>query len=141
MDTEPSKVDGQATSESVEKEAEEMALCSNCHHANSPTAHFCEKCRMPLSSYSVIAPFERVFSYGWILRRASTGRPPKIVFLGMWLFCGGTALFSLIVLVGFACWTPAALWTRVFVSIPAAVILVACTLLLYKVTRNFLRGP
>ncbi len=120
--------------------SEGLVLCSNCLHHNIPNAHFCEQCGMPLSTYSVIAPFERILSYGWFLRKATTMTPTKITLVGMWMLCAPTAVICFAFVIGFIRGDFGfPLWSRCVVAIPSAIGTLVFSAMLYMVTRNYLR--
>ena len=60
-------------------------ICSNCMTGNPELSHFCKSCGNPLDAYSTIAPFERIKALGWFFRKASDGKPKRMVFWGMWI--------------------------------------------------------
>src|SRR5690349_8538637 len=77
-------------------ETGEKQLCVSCAVPNEPSAHFCAKCGAPLTSYASTGPFESIFAEGSVYRSAAE-RPQKlVVFLGMWLIFGLTALIGVI---------------------------------------------
>ena len=116
-------------------ELDEKQLCTSCTAANEPAANFCVKCGAPLSSFAMIAPFERLFAEGFIYRQAAE-RPRKvIVVLGVWLIFGTMAsggLMSIVLCSGLGFWA-----TITAVLTGGAVILFSLAMI-WKSTRNYL---
>jgi hypothetical protein len=67
---------------------DERPVCPHCLAENLWWTTFCTECGAPLSGYAPIGPLERVYTFGWFLRRAMHGTPLLIGFIGMWLWFG-----------------------------------------------------
>ena len=67
---------------------QELMACPGCFEPNVPTAHFCRTCRAPLSFFSVVAPLERVYAWGWVVHRIVTRPLGLRELLAAWLFFG-----------------------------------------------------
>ena len=80
-------------------EPREEQLCTSCAAPNEPTADFCVKCGAPLSSFSMIAPFERLFAEGFIYRQAADRPRSLITVLGIWFIFGMMASGGLIFMI------------------------------------------
>jgi len=80
------------------QEADEKQLCTSCTIPNEVNANFCVNCGAPLSSYANIAPFERLFSEGFIYRQAAQNPRKLIVVLGVWLIFGVVGMGGLIII-------------------------------------------
>lgn len=66
-------------------------LCPHCLEPIERFDHFCRQCGAPITSHAAIDPLGQVFAAGHIYRNATSSRPPRIVFLGMWLIFAGVA--------------------------------------------------
>ena len=67
---------------------QELMVCSGCLEPNLPAAHFCRRCCAPLSFFSVVAPLERVYAWGWVANRIVTRSLGIRELLAAWLFFG-----------------------------------------------------
>ena len=103
----------------------EIIVCPGCLTPQPEGPHFCVKCGAPLTAFSTVGPFERIFAEGHSLRRAVSGPTSKLVVVGMWL------LVVPQVLVLFALRSAVGLLGGLVVAVYAA--------LLFRVTRNYLR--
>jgi len=70
-------------------------VCPGCLHEQAAGPHFCAACGAPLTSFSTVGPFERIFAQGHALRRAAGGPTRRIVVIGMWLLVLPHLLFLL----------------------------------------------
>ena len=71
---------------------EELMVCPGCIEPNLPTAHFCKVCQAPLSFFSVVAPLERVYAWGWVVNRIVTRPLGLRELLAAWLFFGTSVI-------------------------------------------------
>jgi hypothetical protein len=119
-------------------EPHEEQLCTSCAAPNEPTAGFCIKCGAPLSSFSMIAPFQRLFAEGFIYRQAADHPRSMITVLGVWLIFGVLALSGLtIVLLAFQR-AGGSLVATVADGVFGAAIIAVSLAMIWKTTRNYL---
>lgn len=107
------------------QDTRDLIVCPGCLHEQEEGPHFCGKCGAPLTAFSTVGPFERIFAQGHAYRRSVSGPTSKIVVIGMWMLI----LPQLLVLLAFP--SPATI----------ALLLIFGTLygiLLYRVTRNYI---
>lgn len=112
----------------------EQQLCVNCMTPNEVSAHFCTKCRAPLSSYASTGPFESVFAEGAVYRQAAERPRSFIVVFGVWLFFGMLGLVGLTMLV-------MARDIGIANAAFGAFMLVIAVVLIWKSTRNYWARP
>ena len=119
-------------------ELHEEQLCTSCTEPNEPSADFCVKCGAPLSSYSMIAPFERLFAEGFIYRQAADRPRNLITVLGVWFIFGMVALGGLtMIVIAFQSAVDSLVATVVAVFLGAAVLAFSLAMIC-KTTRNYL---
>jgi hypothetical protein len=113
---------------------DEKQLCISCLAPNDPSAHFCAKCRAPLSSYASTGPVEHLFAEGTVYRQAAQ-RPRKfIVVLGVWLiFC--PMILICLSIVGMV--QEGSLALRIFISLISFAFIAICALMIWSSTRNY----
>ena len=63
-------------------------LCHNCLEENDIHAHFCSKCRTPLSSISTLDPFMQISATGDTYIKAVSGKPSAVKTIGIILIFG-----------------------------------------------------
>ena len=119
-------------------EPHEEQLCTSCAAPNEPTADFCIKCGAPLSSFSMIAPFERMFAEGFIYRQAANRPRSLITVLGVWLIFGMLALGGLIMMVLPFQSTGGGLIAIIVTVVFGAAMLAVSFVMIWKTTRNYL---
>lgn len=115
---------------------EEQLLCTSCAAPNRPSAHFCIKCGAPLSSYAMIAPFERLFAEGFIYRRATEHPRNLITVSGIWFIFGMMALGGLIIAI-FSITSDAGPGTAIGLMLGSA-LMIGSLVIIVKTTRNYL---
>lgn len=115
-------------------DGDEKQLCVSCMAPNEPSAHFCAKCRAPLSSYASTGPFESVFAEGAVYRQAAERPRSLIVVLGVWLIFGIIGLAGLVMIV---MGRDMGIGTMAF----GACMLAISVALIWKSTRNYLARP
>ena len=103
----------------------EILVCPGCLHEQIEGSHFCEKCGAPLTAFSTIGPFERIFAQGHAFRRAASGPTSLIVVIGMWILI--LPQFLMLVMIPF-------LGAVVYMLTVGAFY----TALLFRVTRNYM---
>jgi hypothetical protein len=119
-------------------EPHEEQLCTSCAAPNDPAADFCVKCGAPLSSFSMIAPFERLFAEGFIYRQAA-GRPRSLItVLGVWFLFGILALGSLLVMALPFQSKGGGLVATVVTVVFGAFFFAVSFVMIWKTTRNYL---
>ena len=119
-------------------EPHEEQLCTSCAAPNEPTTDFCVKCGAPLSSYSMIAPFERLFAEGFIYRQAAERPRRLITVLGVWFIFGTMAAAGLLIMgMGFQSIGGGFVATIIAVAFGAAILAVSFVMI-WKTTRNYL---
>ena len=74
------------------EELPEAALCPSCFHRNPPEIDFCRNCGRPMGIIATCGPLERIFSQGWLYRKA-VSEPTRFILIGMWLVFGPTVLY------------------------------------------------
>lgn len=63
----------------------DQALCIHCVKPYNGLDHFCPHCGGPVSQHSAVDPMGQIFSAGHAYTNATSGRPSKIVLIGIWL--------------------------------------------------------
>ncbi len=121
------------------EEQPEQILCPSCLLKNSPLAHFCTECGAPLSALSVIGPWERIQATGFVYREAVSGRPKKIILLGIWLlFFPG--VISSAFWIGVLLFPPAEDgWSHLGTIALVAGVCAICAGILIRATTNYFR--
>ena len=115
----------------------EEQICTSCAAPNESSADFCRKCGAPLSSFSMIAPFERLFAEGFIYREAAN-RPRKLItVLGVWFVFGMMASVGLIMIIVFQSTVGGWGATIIGVAFGAAMLAVSIAMI-WKTTWNYL---
>lgn len=112
-------------------------LCPACLAELTAGCGFCPKCGAPVTPTAAIAPFERIFSEGYIYRQAVSSPQKLIVVVGAWF------VFLPLLLAGIACIAVALFAVRsdwYFLCYGIFAVIVGA-LGLYQVTRNYMRRP
>jgi hypothetical protein len=52
---------------------------------NSRSAEFCRKCGYPIGKVATLDPVQSIQTQGLLFRKATEGRPKRIVLIGIWL--------------------------------------------------------
>ncbi len=113
------------TATDEQQEIGELLVCPGCLHEQEEGPHFCGKCGAPLTAFSTVGPFERIFAQGHAYRRSVSGPTSKIVVIGMWIL----VLPQFLVLFAFPS----------LATIPLQLILgTLYGIFLYRVTRNYI---
>ncbi len=108
-----------------QQDDQDIIVCPGCLHEQPEGPHFCADCGAPLTAFSTVGPFERIFAQGHALRRSVSGPSSKIVVAGMWLLILPHFILLLSV--------------RDLSSIAFLLILgTIYAILLYRVTKNYL---
>lgn len=113
--------------------------CPACMTLNSQSAAFCRKCGSPIGAVSTIDPLQSIQAEGFLLRKATTGRPGPIILVGIWIL-------HLPVLVGSIVGAIYLIFNQTgwgnFVFFWAAVGLAYLAfMILYRTTKNYLTIP
>ena len=66
-------------------DTDETVTCVSCLTQNAPFTPFCHQCGAPISAIATVDPVQTIQTDGFLLRKALTGRPKPIVFLGIWI--------------------------------------------------------
>lgn len=121
----------------------ELPVCPNCMTPANPCDRFCRECGCPLSPLTGFDPMGRIYSQGFVYRKAATKRVSKMTVLLLWLLLApGPAMYLLVMLrdvvsdLGEGRLTAGRLllgllWLAGITVLPG--------LLLYRVTANYLR--
>ncbi|MDF9833819.1 hypothetical protein M2103_002052 [Ereboglobus sp. PH5-5] len=116
----------------------EWMICPCCHQHNAPHANFCVACGAPISATAAIAPFERIFAEGFLLREAAFGKHTKLfTVIAVWLifFPMMVSVIGLFILVPRLYWLDPGLLVG---DIAMLFMLTWIALLLYRVTQNYI---
>ena len=83
----------------VEEPAPAVSRCLTCLSEQLPAADFCPQCGAPVSSYSVLTPFEATRAEGFVLVQAAAKPRSLVILIGLWLIYGAVGIvgFSLLV--------------------------------------------
>ena len=73
--------------------------CPHCIGPLGPNDDFCKSCGGPVTSHASIDPLGQIYATGYAYRQAVSGRPRKIVVLGMWLIFGPQLLGAVSLLI------------------------------------------
>lgn len=119
-------------------EPHEEQLCTSCAAPNEPAANFCVKCGAPLSSFSMIAPFERLFAEGFIYRQAANHPRSLITVLGVWFIFGTLTLGGLLIIAMCFQSTAGGLVASIITVVLVAAMLAFSFVMIWKTTRNYL---
>ena len=119
-------------------ESHEEQLCTSCTAPNETSANFCVKCGAPLSSYSMISPFERLFAEGFIYRQAANRPRRLITVLGVWFIFGAMALGCLIIMFAASQSAGGGLIATIVAVVLGAAVLTVSLAMIWKTTRNYL---
>ena len=118
----------------------EEQICTSCVALNEPSAGFCLKCGAPLSSFSMITPFERLFAEGFIYREAAN-RPRKLItVLGVWFIFGMMAMASVgLISIIIVFQSAVGDWVAIFIGVAFGAALLAVSIaMIWKTTWNYL---
>jgi hypothetical protein len=127
----------EADQHSSEQKGEQ--LCTSCTAPNEPSAHFCAKCGAPLSSFAMIAPFERLFAEGFIYRQAANHPRNLITVLGVWFIFGLTALVGLVILVAATQSADVGLGAAIVGVVFGVAVFGVSLAMIWRTTRNYLK--
>jgi hypothetical protein len=116
-------------------ESDERQLCTSCTTPNVTNANFCINCGAPLSSYANIAPFERLFSEGFIYRQAAENPRKLIVVVGVWLMFGLGGMGGLII-IGLG--QGSGSWPAIIADLFGGGVVLFSVVMIWKCTRNYL---
>jgi hypothetical protein len=116
-------------------ESDEKQLCTSCTTPNETNANFCINCGAPLSSYANIAPFERLFSEGFIYRQAAENPRKLIVVLGVWFMFGLGGMGGLII-IGLG--QRSGYWPAIVADLIGGGVVLFSLVMILKCTRNYL---
>jgi hypothetical protein len=100
---------------------------------NPPEAHFCANCGAPLTPYASTGPFEALFAEGQVYRQAAEQPGKLLVGVRIWIIFGFGALAGIVMIWAGLDHEFGALIFGVFI-LPISVALI------FKTTRNYLRG-
>jgi hypothetical protein len=124
-----------------QNESEEGTVCPACAAFIGPNEVFCPACRAPISLLSNTDPLQRIQAEGYLYGRVVDSRPKPVILIGVWVLClpwaliaGSFALMILFAGIGSGMAGFIAFWGAVALTIFPAVVL-------YKVTRNYLKQP
>lgn len=117
----------------------EQITCHACLTRNSRAAAFCRKCGTPIGAVATIDPLQSIQAEGFLLRKATEGRPKPIILLGIWILhlpvlvgCIGVAIYLILNQRGWGNFV--FFWGAVGVAYLAFMIL-------YRTTKNYLKIP
>ena len=116
-----------------------VAVCPKCIGELPPGAHFCPRCRGPVTSFANTGGYESALAEGWSLGESVvTQRPSLVTLIGMWLALlpsclVGPALF-------FASPALESTWMRAVVGAFTLAISGIFAYCLYRGTLNYVRG-
>jgi hypothetical protein len=116
-------------------ESDEKQLCTSCTTPNVINANFCINCGAPLSSYANIAPFERLFSEGFIYRQAAENPRKFIVVFGVWLMFGLGGMGGVII-IGLG--QGSGFWPAIIADLFGGGVVLFSVIMICKCTRNYL---
>jgi len=109
----------------------DIIVCPGCLHEQPEGPHFCAKCGAPLTAFSTVGPFERIFAQGHMFRRAVSGPTRPIVVIGMWVLLAPQLLTLAFTTHGIDS-------TECGGFLVFAAIALAYSVLLYRVTKNYI---
>jgi len=112
---------------------EERLVCPACLELNHPEACFCAACAAPVGWFATIGPYESIFAYGFMYRRAIKVQPCRIVLVGAWLI--GLPHLCPLLLAAFPVRDLFDYWA---VWLPYAFVAAAHAVWLYRVTKSYL---
>jgi len=111
----------------------ETVACPNCLALNSPRADFCRECDCPIGELVNLDPLKRIWSQGWIYRKAAFGSTSRFILCGIWLLFGT----AIIMVPGLILWEVEqyGLYEWIF----AVCFFMVYAVILFRVTRNYIR--
>jgi hypothetical protein len=119
---------------------ESRSVCPSCGALIGVNEVFCPSCQAPISLLANTDPLQRIYTEGLIYSKAVEGRPKLVVVMGIWILFLPVAILScgaIVMMLGEAAGSGAAgflfFWVAVFIAIFSIV-------MLFRVTRNYLRG-
>jgi heme/copper-type cytochrome/quinol oxidase subunit 1 len=124
-------------------ESEETQLCLSCLAPNEISAHFCVKCRAPLSFHASTGPFERLFAEGFVYRHAAQRPRNLIVVMGVWLIFFPMMLMGLSGMADMSylgLTQDRSVTGRVFGALVSFAVAAVSGAMIWKTTQNFLAG-
>ena len=128
MEPEPDNAEGDG--------GEVGVLCPKCLLANSPETAFCTDCGAPIGMVSAIDPLQHIYAEGFAYRQAVDGPPKFIILAGMWMMFFPVIFVGPVMILqdrGYGPGDAAMLYIEVF----CCLISLACAVLLYRVTKNY----
>ena len=63
----------------------DLTVCASCLAQNYESASHCQNCGYQLDSTSTLDPLKTIQAEGFMLRKATEGKPKFIVVLGIWI--------------------------------------------------------
>lgn len=115
---------------------DENVLCPSCMTTNAQSNDFCEKCGCPIGQFVNLDPLKRIYSTGWLYRRTASGRITPIACLGMWLIFGPGLLLSIFFLLEPMFGNSDSTGHMYLLHLVSGLL---CAVILYRVTKNYLR--
>lgn len=128
-----------AGSEVIIGEGPDQPLCIGCLEPVGEHDDFCRACGTPLSTHAAIAPIQRIYAEGDTYWKATHGSVNKIIFWGMWLIFGPCIFMCLEMFPDIDVGLPKG-WGVLFGLLVLIFFTVIYGLILWKVTRNYLRS-
>ena len=116
----------------MDQDPPEEIVCPNCGHLTRAHADFCAHCQGPVSPYTVLDPYKRIATGGFMLRQAAGQRVPLWGLILVWLVFVAIVAITLrwaLLSPGLPpdIWKPALCW---FV----------CGYVAYRATRSYITG-
>ena len=118
---------------------EEIIACLSCLAPNKASVDFCEKCGAPIGTTSTLDPLKMIRAEGFLLAKATHGKPKPIVLIGVWIIflpwlVGSLLLAGSQILYGYSFEGFVFFWIGIGLAIVALTVL-------YRVTKNYFAPP
>ncbi len=117
-------------------------LCPSCAALIDTNEMFCPECGAPISSVATLDPMQTIRAEGFLLRKATEGKPKLIVVIGVWLLFFPFPIAGLLIAANVAInglGTGMAGFFFFWGGIALSIIGIA---IIFKVTRNYFKeGP
>jgi hypothetical protein len=117
----------------------EDILCVSCTSSIDQKYTFCPICGAPVGALASVDPLQTIRTEGFLLQRATEGKPKLIVLIGMWILCFPVFVAGAWLAISVAIQRSGSgasdfvfFWIGVALSFPSGMIL-------FKVTRNYFK--
>ncbi len=133
------------TTEGEIAEEMERVICLRCGHDNSEAETRCASCKAPLGAFAASAPWEMGAAEPVAYSPAANPRTKPIVFWGVWLYFGPSAIAGLWIAGTYArdfrSSSPGEVFDAALYALFGLLYTLICVWALWTVTRRYLAKP